>query len=76
KNAYPDDWLELALGGGEDYELLFTASAGVMDRAMAALDVSGTIIGQVVEGTGEVSVVDHEGAPVELARGGWDHFPR
>ena len=76
KGAYPDAWLEVALGGGEDYELLFTAPADVIDQAMAALDVPGTIIGQVVEGTGDVRVVDREGSLVEVARSGWDHFPR
>ena len=76
RGAYPDDWLDLALGGGEDYELLFTAPADVMDRAMAALDVQVSVIGEVVEGTDDVRVVDREGSPVKVARGGWDHFPR
>ena len=31
-SAFPDDWLEMALGGGEDYELLFTAPAKAVER--------------------------------------------
>ena len=75
KKTYPDDWLELALGGGEDYELLFTAPSDVMDPATTGPDVPLTVIGQVVEGTGQVTVLNPDGKPLEADRSGWDHFP-
>ena len=50
REAYPEGWLDLALTGGEDYELLFTAPRRVMEAAAAALDVPVTVIGEIVEG--------------------------
>lgn len=62
--------LVLALRGGDDYELLFTAPAEHDDtvRAIAsAANVDVTVIGDVVSGGG----VQLDGEPVT---GGWDHF--
>jgi thiamine-monophosphate kinase len=67
--------LALAVGGGEDYELLFTASNEVMDEVMKALSCPVTVIGEVVaEGPGNVVMVDARGRPVRVAKGGWEHF--
>ena len=74
KQAYPDDWLNLALNGGEDYELLFTAPLDLVNDVARALDVPVTIIGDIVAGTPQVKVVDQHGTPVSIGRGGWDHF--
>lgn len=74
KEAYPEEWLDLALGGGEDYELLFTAPLHVMERAVAALDVPVSVIGEVIEGPPQVRVLDQEGRVMAVDRGGWDHF--
>ena len=72
--AFPDAWLDLALSGGEDYELLFTASSGVVDAVAAAVDVRVTVIGDTVNQQGTVRVVDQDGRPVTPNRTGWDHF--
>ena len=61
------DPLELALTGGEDYELLFTAHPD------AEVGLSATPIGTVIEGS-EVRVLDREGQPVELGQTGYRHF--
>ena len=74
KRAYPDDWLDLALGGGEDYELLFAAPIEMVERVAPALDVPVAVIGEIVEGPSTVTVLDRGGAPVKVERGGWDHF--
>ncbi|MDA1227219.1 MAG: thiamine-phosphate kinase [Chloroflexi bacterium] len=74
KAAFPDDWLNLALGGGEDYELLFTAPADVMHGLRSALDVPMSVIGEVVAGEGSVNILDDNGSPMAVPRGGWDHF--
>lgn len=74
RRAYPNDWLELALGGGEDYELLFTAPAEVMESAVAALDVPVSIIGDIIAGPPKVAVLDKRGRSIAVKRGGWDHF--
>lgn len=65
----------LALTGGEDYELLFTASAGVMDRIRATVTGPVSVIGGITaENAGEVILVDSQGNPVSFNRKGWEHF--
>ncbi len=67
--------LELALSGGEDYELLFTAGAGIIDKVKAAVSAPVTVIGEVIAGkTGEVTLVDGKGNPLSLPEAGWEHF--
>ena len=65
-----------ALHGGEDYELLFTASKSHRNEIeMLATSVSGIPIhriGKIVEEAG-VSLVTEEGM-IELAPGGYSHF--
>jgi len=69
--------LELALGGGEDYELLFTGDEAAIERVKAKSEIPVTVIGDVVaEHPGEVVVVDANGRPITLGRTGWDHFAR
>ncbi len=70
---FGDRSLELALSGGEDYELLFTASAAVIDRVAAATSCPVTVIGEVTAGKG-VTLVDSEGKPVKSKKTGWQHF--
>ena len=71
RRAFPGDWAGLALTGGEDYELLFTAPGATVERAQDALDTQVTVVGSIVDGEG-VEVV---GAPEAMAaEGGWDHF--
>ena len=75
KEAYPDDYLGLALLGGEDYLLLFTAPQDVMARVMPRLSDGAAVIGELLEGEpGKVSIVDETGSEVTAAKGGWDHY--
>ncbi len=74
RSAFPDDWPELALSGGEDYELLFTAPPDVLENTVRALRVPVHVIGRIVEGPPSVTVMDPCGRRVNLAAGGWDHF--
>lgn len=71
---FPDDWLSLALSGGEDYELLFTANEQVVREVRETIDVPVTIIGEIVDSSRGVVVVDKAGSPIEVGHGGWDHF--
>jgi thiamine-monophosphate kinase len=63
-------------GGGDDYELLFTAppAADVRLAALAAeLDLRVTAIGRIESG-GRVRLVDREGREIAVASGGYRHF--
>lgn len=69
-------WLEAALGGGDDYELLFTAAetaTPAIESLAAELGLRLTAIGRVVEGSG-LEVVDTAGAPLAVEGHGWRHF--
>ena len=64
--------LELALNGGEDYELLFSAGAGVkVPRSLAGVAI--TRIGRLVRGS-SVTLVRADGRREGLEAGGWEHF--
>ena len=72
--AFPEDWLELALDGGEDYELLFTAPAKTVERIAGEVDTPVTVIGRTVDPSEGVKVLDASGAPIDLPHEGWDHL--
>ena len=74
KRLFPDRRLDLALGGGEDYELLFTASPETVEAAAARTDIPVTVIGSTSEGDGLVTVLDEDGDVIAPQSGGWDHF--
>lgn len=73
--AFPDDWLNLALYGGEDYVLLFTAPGDIMDAATRELPPGAAVVGEITEGQpGTVTVLNSDGNPMQRAGVGWDHF--
>ena len=64
--------LDLALHGGEDYELLFTARP----RRSVPSQISGvpvTCIGEIIRRK-QVSLIDQAGARSPFEPGGWEHF--
>lgn len=65
------DGLRLALHGGEDYELLFTAR-GPVPRRVAGVAV--TRIGEVVERRRGLRLLAADGSRRRLQAGGWEHF--
>ena len=68
------DVFELAAGGGEDYELLFTAedaATAEIERAVEETGASITWIGRVAEGRG-VRLLGENGT--ERVLRGWDHL--
>ncbi len=64
--------LECVLAGGDDYELLFTAPAGLRDEVLAA-GPGVACIGRITAEPG-LRVVDAEGRPVATPWRGFDHF--
>jgi thiamine-monophosphate kinase len=73
KAAFGERALELALTGGEDYELVFTAKAEVIARIKKAAPCPISAIGEITAGQG-VTVVDRRGKPLDIGRAGWEHF--
>jgi thiamine-monophosphate kinase len=77
--ADDDDALRLALHGGEDYELCFTAAAATLDGALATafteqFGIELTRIGVVRTGSGVM--LRGAGGDVTSTDGGYDHFRR
>ncbi len=74
-NNFGERALELALSGGEDYELLFTASAKIAERVRAKMEYPVTSIGEITSGEpGKISLLDADGKPVKISQTGWEHF--
>jgi thiamine-monophosphate kinase len=75
RTGFGDRALELALSGGEDYELLFTASAEIIDNISKIAKCPITVIGDMIaDKEHRVSLFDQKGNPFKLDRGGWEHF--
>ena len=75
KQTYPDNWLDLALNGGEDYQLLFTARSRLMSEVLPLLPEGSALIGEITDGRpGEVVIVGTDGQETAAAPGGWDHY--
>ncbi len=74
-SAFGEKAYEMALSGGEDYELLFTAKRAVIEQVIKASSVPVTVIGEMVaENAGQVILIDQEGKRIVPRETGWDHF--
>ena len=74
----PDVW-DLALTGGEDYELLFSAPAAhrtLLQTLAHTCECPITRIGTIVSEAEGISVLDAAGQPYTPAHAGHDHFRR
>lgn len=67
---------DLALSGGEDYELLFTADQATVARAKQALSCPVTVIGDITEEQlpTRVLVLDSKATIIPYKKRGWNHF--
>jgi thiamine-monophosphate kinase len=73
--CFGEQALELALNGGEDYELLFTASPQVMNKVKNTIQCPVTVIGEITTAKiGKVILIDSQGKPFRIKKTGWDHF--
>ena len=70
------NYQQLALGGGEDYELLFTANKADIERVRQTIHYPITIIGNITqEGLPDrVTLLDAKGNITGYEKGGWEHF--
>ena len=72
--VFPEEATQLALGGGEDYELLFTGPRALVERVLAQI-AGATIVGEVTQAdAGRVVVVGADGREVAVEQAGWEHW--
>ena len=66
--------LQMALNGGEEYELLFTGPPPVVKDLVAAMP-GAAVIGQITGGPpGWVAVLDGQGQELAVTTHGWEHL--
>jgi len=70
------NYKQLALHGGEDYELLFIADKTIITRVKQALNCPVTVIGDITEEESpqRVIIIDSKGKAISCKKGGWEHF--
>ncbi len=74
--GYAADPYRLTLGGGEDYELLFTLPAARVEEARILGEANGvaiSVIGSVVAEPG-ITLLGEDGLSYEAPKRGYDHF--
>lgn len=77
KSIFGEKAIDFALGGGEDYELVFTTSKSTLAQLNDKERNSINIIGKVSKSSdneGHVTVVDKNNKPYRALRKGWDHL--
>jgi len=75
RECFREKALGLALSGGEDYELLFTAPDSTVNKVKKTLDCPVTVIGEITAAKkGRVILVNDNGDEIDLTKRGWDHF--
>ena len=72
----PDQWLGLALAGGDDYELLFTAPPASRASVATASSASQTPVTRIgrIDGEHGLRLVDSQGQAVRNTFNSFDHF--
>lgn len=75
--SWDRDPTEIALSGGEDYELLFTAAeTKKLETLRSASELAITRIGEVQSARASMDLVRRDGTVEPLSSRGWDHFRR
>jgi thiamine-monophosphate kinase len=80
KALFPETWLEMAIRGGEDYELLFTIPPDRFEGLLSMAEAVGatiSAIGEITSGDRDeplIAVIDLEGRGQAADIGAFDHF--
>lgn len=75
KAAFRNEATGMALSGGEDYELLFTAKSSIINKVKNVMSTPVTVIGEITrEHSGKVTLLNKQGKTVDWKERGWDHF--
>jgi len=74
-SAFGEKSFEMALSGGEDYQLIFTARPEVIEKVQRSSAYPVTILGEIVaQNAGQIILINQEGKRVRPKAFGWDHF--
>ena len=77
KTAFGEKSFDMALSGGEDYQLLFTAGPEIFKKVQKVSSYPVRVIGEITaENAGQIILMDNEGKRVKTKAKGWDHFKR
>ena len=75
QDNFKSDCRQLALSGGEDYELLFTADSQIINRLKKTMPCPVTVIGEITKDkSGQVTLIDAGGKTIPWQKAGWEHF--
>jgi len=75
KAAFGENAIDLALSGGEDYELLFTAEPQVIEKIKKQTDCRITVIGKIIaDDNRQINLTDSTGEIYTPPNKGWNHF--
>jgi thiamine-monophosphate kinase len=75
KEAFGSKAFEMALSGGEDYQLLFTGEKEIIESVGRVSSYPVTIIGEITaKNAGRITIIGEEGKRVRPQKTGWDHF--
>ena len=75
RQAFPQDALALACGGGEDYQLLLAAPREVIERVQDKAEVPIAVIGEMMtDRHHRVRLLGEDGHELALPGAGWDHL--
>jgi thiamine-monophosphate kinase len=77
-SKFSEDLYELALSGGEDYELLFTSPSENLEKIMLLADETGiriTRLGSITSNP-EIVLFDKKGMKKEITKQGYIHFTK
>jgi thiamine-monophosphate kinase len=75
KITFPNEYIDLALYGGEDYHILFTGTPDKVAQVITKMSDGAAIIGEITRGDpGQVTLVYPNGERTVSSRKGWDHF--
>lgn len=74
RDALPDQARDLAIGGGEEYQVIFTGPGYLIDRVLPELPEA-AVVGEITaDEPGLVRVEDEDGRELTLAAQGWEHL--
>jgi thiamine-monophosphate kinase len=73
--VFKKECMDIALGGGEDYELLFTGTSETVLKAANTIQCPITVIGEIIsQSTEPVTVLTGDGQSIKPVHTGWNHL--